>query len=154
MKDPPRGIKISQNYTTISAQNMTTLFIQNQLKARYKSTCLSKEVTIKETLFSEYPHVWWLRVGSQGKKGVITRVLYKIHPYEQVQICVEAFSIWFWQFCVFSCCCVNNFFNIENMSNRCIKVCFRKLMISQFPQNSKRWNIFQALKQYNSGAYF
>ena len=88
---------------------MTTL-AQNYLKARYKSTCLSKDVNIKETLFSEYPHVRWLRVGSQGKKGVITQVLYIIHPYEQVQICVEAFSIWFWQFCVFFCCCVKIFF--------------------------------------------
>ena len=154
MKDPPRGIKISQNYTTISAQNMTTLFIQNQLKARYKSTCLSKEVTIKETLFSEYPHVWWLRVGSQGKKGVITRVLYKIHPYEQVQICVNLQYAALAILCVSLLLCQHIFFNIEVMSNLCIKVCFRKLMISQFPQNSKRWNIFQALKQYNSGAYF
>ena len=40
---------ISQNYTTISAQNMTTV-TQNYLKARYKSTCLSKDVNIKETL--------------------------------------------------------------------------------------------------------
>ena len=60
---------ISQNYTTISAQNMTPL-TQNYLKARYKATCLRQEVNIKETLFSGYPHVWWLRVGvgSQGNK--------------------------------------------------------------------------------------
>ena len=69
---------------------MTTL-TQNYLKARYKSTCLSKEENIKETLLSEYPHVWWLRVGvgSQGKKRVmITPILYKIHLYEHVQVCV------------------------------------------------------------------
>ena len=42
-------------------------FAQNYLKARYKSTCLSKDVIIIETLFSEYPHVWWLRVGWGAK---------------------------------------------------------------------------------------
>ena len=67
-----------------------TPLTENYLKVRYKSTYLSKEVNIKETLFSGYPHVLWLRVwvGSQGKKGVITRILYKIHLYEQVQVCV------------------------------------------------------------------
>ena len=40
-----------------------TALPQNYLKGRYKSTCLSKEENIKEALFSEYPRIWWLRVG-------------------------------------------------------------------------------------------
>ena len=74
---------------------MTTL-TQNYLKARYNSTCLSKDVNnvnIKETLFSKYLHVWWLRVaggvGSQGKRGVITRVCIESIPMNRCNLCVS-----------------------------------------------------------------
>ena len=64
---------------------------QNYLTARYRSTCLGNE-NIKETLFSEYPHVWWLRVGwgPKVKEGwVITRICIKSIPMNRCKLCVS-----------------------------------------------------------------
>ena len=75
------------------------------LKARYKSTCLSKEVNIKETLLTEYPYVcgWllWVGVGSLGKKGWLPEFCIKFILMNSCKFVCKPFVFGFGNFVCF-----------------------------------------------------
>ena len=71
---------------------MTTL-TQNYLKARYNSACSSKDVILKKPYFLyTLTLVVAGGVGSQGKRGVVTRVCIKSIPMNRFNLCV---SLWY-----------------------------------------------------------
>ena len=78
-------------------------------------------------------------VGSQGKRGVITRVCIKSIPMNRCKLCV---SLLYFVLAILGVSLVFLVAVWAYFKNHCIQFRFRKLMIFSFPQKSKRWNTF------------